>query len=313
MPRGLWRVALRAAQIALALALLALLWRVAGGEAALRSLASADPAWLAAALAALLAQTALSALRWQLTAAQLGIRLGTGEALREYFLAQVVNQSLPGGILGDAKRAVRARGHAGLLASGQAVLFERLAGQMGLFLCTALAVMATLAVPGGVTWPAWALWPVAAVVGMGLCLPGALYLLARTGGRIGRALRGLWQPMARALFARTVIARQLGLSLATTVCNLAAFGFCAQAVGHPIPPAAVAAIVPLILFTMLVPLTISGWGLREGAAVALFPLAGATASGGLAASVVFGLMLLLSSLPGLLVLLGRRFDPVNSR
>lgn len=101
------------------------------------------------------------------------------------------------------------------------------------------------------------------------------------------------------------------LSIATTLCNLAAFGFCAQAVGHGLPPAAIAAFVPLILLTMLVPLTISGWGLREGAAAALFPVAGASASGGLAASVVFGLVLILSTLPGLLVLLGRRMMPAQ--
>jgi len=54
-----------------------------------------------------------------------------------------------------------------------------------------------------------------------------------------------------------------------------------------------------------VPVTISGWGLREGAAVVLFPLAGSTASGGLATSVAFGLMLIVASLPGSLAVLGR--------
>jgi hypothetical protein len=53
---------------------------------------------------------------------------------------------------------------------------------------------------------------------------------------------------------------------------------------------------------MLIPLTISGWGVREGAAAALFPLAGTTASEGFAASVAFGLVLLVAVLPGLLTL-----------
>jgi hypothetical protein len=50
---------------------------------------------------------------------------------------------------------------------------------------------------------------------------------------------------------------------------------------------------------MLIPLSISGWGFREGAAAALLPLAGATASGGLASSVAFGLTFIAAVLPGL--------------
>jgi hypothetical protein len=48
-----------------------------------------------------------------------------------------------------------------------------------------------------------------------------------------------------------------------------------------------------------VPLTIGGWGLREGAAVALFPLAGATAAEGFAASASFGVVFLLTSVLGM--------------
>lgn len=95
---------------------------------------------------------------------------------------------------------------------------------------------------------------------------------------------------------------QIVLSAGTTLCNLAAFAFCARAVGVVLPPVVILALVPLILFTMLIPLTISGWGVREGAAAALFPLAGATASEGFAASVAFGLVLLVAVLPGLLTL-----------
>lgn len=304
---------LRAGQIALAAALLALVWHLVGGREALRSLASADAAWLAAAFAALILQTALSALRWQLTAGQLGIRLETPDALREYFLGQLVNQSLPGGVLGDARRAIRSRGDAGLLASGQAVIFERLAGQAGLFLCAAVAFALTFAVPGGVSWPAWLALPVAALLAAALGLPFALHAARRLGGRVGRTIEALWRPMITALAARDVIWRQVALSLATAACNLAAFAFCAEAVGHGLPPAAVAAFVPLVLMTMLVPLTISGWGLREGAAAALFPLAGSTASGGLAASVVFGLTMILAALPGILVLLRQRLTPLGTR
>jgi uncharacterized membrane protein YbhN (UPF0104 family) len=303
---------LRAGQIVLAVALLALLWRVAGGGDAVSSLAAAQWGWLAAAVAILTLQTGLSALRWKLTAGRLGIRLATREALREYYLAQAVNVSVPGGVVGDAGRAVRSRAQAGLLAAGQAVLFERLAGQAGLFAIMALSFAVTLAWPGGVAWPTWLLVPVAAFIAAGLCLPLCVHLSARVRGRMGEMLRGTRHAIRMSLLARPVIVPQIALSLATAICNLAAFGVCAVAVGHGLGPAAIAAFGPIILLTMLVPVTISGWGLREGAAVVLFPLAGGTASGGLAASVAFGLMLIAASLPGAVAVLGgARREPVD--
>ncbi len=52
-------------------------------------------------------QTLLSAWRWRLTARQLGLRIAPSQSVREYYLAQIVNQSLPGGMAGDVGRAER--------------------------------------------------------------------------------------------------------------------------------------------------------------------------------------------------------------
>ena len=74
---------------------------------------------------------------------------------------------------------------------------------------------------------------------------------------------------------------------------------------------AVLTLVPLVLLTMLIPITISGWGLREGAAAALLPVAGAAASASLAASVTFGLVALVAVLPGAAVVWLRSHDAVS--
>jgi uncharacterized membrane protein YbhN (UPF0104 family) len=289
-------------QLAVAVALLALLWHAADGPAAARSLAKADWSWLVLAVAALTLQTVLSALRWRLTAGQLGITFGAGHAIREYYLAQVVNQSLPGGMIGDAGRAYRARAQAGLLASGQAVVIERLAGQIAMFLTMAGAFLATSLVPQGFDWPRWLAVPVAALVLGGLALPVALWAATHIRGAAGRGASSVCRVLGKALTDRRVLPGQIGLSIGTTLCNLFAFGFCARAVGVDLSVMAVAALVPLILFTMLIPISISGWGLREGAAAALLPLAGASASDGLASSVAFGLAFIVAVLPGLIFL-----------
>jgi uncharacterized membrane protein YbhN (UPF0104 family) len=297
----------RVLQILVAAGLLALLWRAADGPSALRSLAAADWRWLGLAFLALSLQTVLSALRWRLTARQLGIALRVGTAVREYYISQIVNQSLPGGMIGDAGRAVRSRGPAGLMAAGQAVVFERLAGQIAMFavLCGAFAV--TLLAPGGLEWPRWLAMPVALLLAAGLCAPLVVYLAAWLPGAAGRGVRSFRCALHVALTSRAALPGQLALSIGTTLCNLSAFAFCARAVGLDLGLGAVTALVPLILFTMLIPVSISGWGLREGAAAALLPLAGASASDGLAASVAFGLSFVVAVLPGaLLIWLGPR-------
>lgn len=294
LPRWAWTLL----QLGITLALLAVLWQAADGRAALAALAGAKPLWLALAVAALTAQTLLAALRWQVTAAQLGLHLRPVRAIREYYLAQIVNQALPGGVLGDAGRAYRARAEAGLWASGQSVIFERLAGQCALFATLAVAFAATWAVPGGLDWPAW----LAGAVGGCLALGGALALGAALAARRTSALGRVLRRLAHALAARNVLPRQIALSLGTTLCNLAAFAFCARAVGLTLPLPAIAALVPLILLAMLIPLAISGWGLREGTAAALLPLAGASASDALASSVAFGLAFFAATVPGLALL-----------
>ena len=93
-------------QLLLAVGLLVLVWRLVEGEQVLEMLGSADPSWLIASLAVISIQTVLSALRWRLTAGQLGLSFSRGTALREYYLAQIANQALPGGILGRRRQSV---------------------------------------------------------------------------------------------------------------------------------------------------------------------------------------------------------------
>jgi uncharacterized membrane protein YbhN (UPF0104 family) len=289
-------------QTAATIGLLAFLWQIADGPETARILTTAEPVWLLAGFLALTIQTVLSALRWQLTAAQLGIKLPQMHALREYYLAQLVNQAVPGGIVGDAARAVRSRDQVGLIASGQAVVFERLAGQIAMFVTMAVAFLATLLAPGGFEWPAWLVPPILLVILAGTLTPFAWFVATQLPGRVGVIIKKQWLTLAKALTGRNVLLRQIALSLGTVFCNLAAFAFCAQAVGVALQPIIVLALVPLILFTMLVPITISGWGVREGAAAALLPLAGVSASQGFAASIAFGLVLFVAVLPGFLVL-----------
>jgi len=314
-PRLGRRALVVAAQALVTIGLLALLWQVADGSDALEALASANPAWMLVALAALTLHTVLAAERWRLTAGSLGLPLRRGHALREYYLAQLVNSTVPGGVVGDAGRAVRSREQAGLAVAAQAVVVERFAGQVALLATMAIAVTVTTLAPGGLDWPAWMLGLAATVTLASLALVGLLLAARWLPGRVGPRVAELSRTAAVALVGRRVWLPQLALSAGTTACILIAFWASAAAIGLSLPFAAVVTLVPLILLTMLVPITISGWGLREGAAAALLPLAGATASASLAASIVFGLLGLVAVPPGLLGVWARprRGAPLASR
>lgn len=301
---------MQAFRLVVTLSILLLLWQSFDGAAAMALVLSADPLWLLGALAALTAQTVLSAMRWRLTARQLGQFFPVGHALREYYLSLLVNQSLPGGVLGDASRAVRARHAAGLKSAGQAVVFERLAGQLMLYLVTVMAVGYVWITSTEPALPDWVLRMVGLAALAMLLAAFCLRYVLRGTTAAARQLRDWTAAFASAVLARGVLPQQAALSLGTTILNLLAFAFCAQATGTTLPVAGVMVIVPLILFTMLIPVSVSGWGLREGAAAALFPVIGATATAGFAASVAFGLMFLVSALPGVpLLLLRSKPDP----
>jgi hypothetical protein len=81
----------------------------------------------------------------------------------------------------------------------------------------------------------------------------------------------------------------------------------ARAAGVSAPPLQMLPLALLAMLGMVVP-GIAGWGPREGATAWVFGAAGLGADQGVATAVVYGVMALVASLPGALVLLGGRFD-----
>jgi len=123
------------------------------------------------------------------TLAVLGLALywsGPGDdGVREYYLAQFINTVLPGGVIGDAGRAIRAKDRADLKRAAQSVIAERVMGQLAMVLIMAVGFGLALSLPGGFAWPAATPVIVAAAWVLGL---GALIIMARV-----TALRS-WPP-----------------------------------------------------------------------------------------------------------------------
>ncbi|WP_135507135.1 lysylphosphatidylglycerol synthase transmembrane domain-containing protein [Roseovarius aestuariivivens] len=265
-----------------------LLWWI-GPDEVLRHLVQAQPGWLAAGAVGLLLSTLSMARRWQLTAQKLGLELSYLHALREYYLSQIVNSVLPGGVLGDLSRALRLRDKADFRRAGYSVMAERLIGQIAMFSITATGLLGAFLWPGGLDWPIsfFVVPPI---------LIAFSVILFRTFGATPEAIEFL-DLFANLLRNRTILLHAFGAT-ALLIFSLYA---CARATGTIVPPEAWFTILPMILCAMVIPLSVAGWGWREGTAATLMPMIGAAPGAGVALGLCYGALMLLVTLPGLVL------------
>ena len=276
--------------------LVAVAWLLDVGHVAAR-LAHMRASWVLLALGISVPQVALSAYRWRFTADRLGIHLPFKDALREYYLATFLNQVLPGGVMGDVSRAWR---HA-RIQTGPAirvVILERASGQV---VMVGAAVLSLLVLPR--TFGVDPRLAMGAAIASGAIVVGVLYA-RRERARSTEGLMGsLWRDVHAALLARESIATQLAVSTLVVGSYIAMYVVAARAVGVVTPTSILVPLVAPVLMSMLVPASIAGWGVREATAAGLWSLVGLTAEDGVAISAAYGLLVLLSSLPGALFLL----------
>ena len=72
-----------------------------------------------------------------------------------------------------------------------------------------------------------------------------------------------------------------------------------QSVGLDYSVLTMAVIVPPVVLLTLIPVSLAGWGIREGAMIGLFGLIGAAQANVLSMSIIYGIILIIASLPGL--------------
>lgn len=293
--RNSWRLGLR---LLFSIGMLAaLLWWLQP-EVLSAAVNVAAPGWLVLGLLISVPQVLVSAWRWRLTAQQMGLSLRMKHAFREYYLATFLNQVLPGGIAGDMGRAWRhAGGAADRRRAWHAVFIERASGQLALVVIGGAAILVSPPLQQGfmrlsnVSDGAASMW---------LALPVVLFAVG--GWWLRAALRMLWGDISQALLTRAVFPQQFVSSMFVVASYVAVYFCCAQALALADPISLVLPLIPLVLLAMALPLSVAGWGLREGAAAIVWLLAGLPPEQGVAISVLYGLTVLVSSLPGAFVL-----------
>jgi hypothetical protein len=163
----------------------------------------------------------------------------------------------------------------------------------------------TLTAIASVLWLPWAPLSVRstiAVLGLGVLGVGLTWL-SRRGEAAPESIAGrLWSDTHRAVFSPGALGPQVGSAILVVGSYVVVFMVAGRAVGAPTSTATMLPLVAPVLMTMLVPVTVAGWGIREAAATALWGIAGLAPEDGAAISVTYGLIVLVASAPGLIAL-----------
>lgn len=289
-------------KVGVSLACLYAVWRLFAPANWAGMLAGADMVLVAGALGMLtLGQIASGLRHWAILRA-LNRRIPAPEVVGMAFTGTLFNQILPSGLGGDVIRALHFRTRCGWRRSIGGVAIDRAAG-LGFNLATVLLLMPVylaLPLPPGLKLLV-ALLAAAPVAGLAVVL-----MLARS--RRARALlpRMLRPALIGVLYVRRLLAPRRFALLALPLLGgllpyVACFGLLGESLGADLPWVDYLAVVPLVFVAQQFPLSIGGWGVREGAAAMLFPIVGMDAGTALLASGLFGAALVVTSAPGLVL------------
>ena len=266
---------------------------------------------LASAITITLVTTACCAWRWTVVASGLDVNIRLRDAFTAYYRSQLLNLTLPTGVLGDVHRAVRHGQDVGALGRGvRSVVWERALGQGVQVVLTVglLLVLPSQVRPGALT--------VAAVLVVVLVGAGALLVRATPGpdgGPLSRAGGAVGDELRRILMTRRAWPAIAVSSTVVVMGHVAVFLIAMRAAGVEASAGQQLSLALVVLLAAAVPASAAGWGPREGAAAWAFSAAGLGAETGVTVAALFGVMSLVAVLPGVLVLVaGRRRPPVRA-
>lgn len=304
--RNIWTL-VRLAGGAAILAVLA--WRVGAGP--LVDGLRLTTGWpLLAALAITSLTTLCCAWRWRLVAGGLGIEVPLRTAVAAYYRSQFLNATLPGGVVGDVHRAVRHGRDVGDVGrSLRAVAWERSSG-------FAVHLMLTVVVLCLLPWTAGSLQllvalPIAVVAGIAV----VAVLLRLDPRRLpARIARGFTTDLRDAVLAPRAWPGILLASAVAVLGHATVFMIAVRATGAHVSPARLLPLALVVLMASALPTNIAGWGPREGAAAWALGWVGLSPAEGVTVAVVYGVLALIATLPGaLVVILGRRRTRPDTR
>ena len=302
-------------RLAVTLGTFALVIAWAGPVDVLRAFVDVAWVWLFLRIIPYAAGIWLQAWRWGLFLRLEGVRTNVGRLFRRSWMARFFAYALPGSLGNDAFRIIESRDVANSrLAVARSVILDRVVGLLSLAAYLSLA---------GLLWSLHLAWPVLqwlSLVGFACALTGLSALASpATGnfmrrlaghlrdGRVKRFLEDLAESMTDLAGQRGVLVLAVLATLLfnATYASGSWFGF--MALGVEIAPWVVISLVPLVHLVTILPISVNGLGVREGAFVVLFTAVGLVPAQAAAVAILLQVTgTIMSSFGGVLYLLERR-------
>ena len=289
------------ARIAITAGLLTLIGLKIDWDAVADAISGAGWGWFVLAVLAIVASFVLGARRWSWLLAAADVLATRLRSLRAYFIGAFANNLLPTGFGGDLVRAVIvAEPGPPLARSLTSVLVDRLSALGCLVLVGWLGIALD---PGAV--PA-RLVGLLAIVSAIAVTAGAFAIGLLRHGRIGRFLPERLRPWAsevavvlRAYLAdAALLARVMAVGVAFQALIVISLWLLARTIGVSLPLALLAVVMPLVLIATLAPVTLGGFGVREGAFVTLLGEVGVSSGEATVISLLSVAAMAIASLPG---------------
>ena len=252
------------------------------------------------ALAIMTIEVLIANVRWQVILNQLGIIMPYFLALRYLWIGVFFNQALPSSVGGDAVRTYYLCKHEncsiGVATIG--VLLDRVVGMFGLV----VLIIATTPLLFGLVVDPVVKWGLVAVMIGSLSVIIVSMLLDLIPNKLShwKIVQGL---SAFSYKGRKIIFSYHGLmsillSLLIHLIFIFAVWLLAIGMGLNISLFGMLLVVPITNLLMALPISIAGWGVREGVMIAGLGYLNVSAEAAFALSILYGILMLVVSLPG---------------
>jgi len=241
-------------------------------------------------------QYLLSAWRWYIIAYNTDSKIIYKDAVRYYYISGFLNNILPTGIMGDIYRTMNIKVNnqttTNFLKSFQSVVFERLSGQITLVI--------TFIVSLGIFFLINQKHEAFGYVLLFIIISLLTTKLFFTSNQENKYIINFKQ-----IFSGRFFYKHFFLSLIIVLTYITTYIICAFSLNLDIDIISFFVFAPIILFSMTLPVSIGGWGIRESTALVISFLLGLSVSSSVTVAIVYGLTNLICSLPGIYFLMNR--------
>lgn len=286
-------------KIIVSVVLMALLLKISDPKKVFGTISGSDPLMLFAAFMFLLFGTLIAAYRWYRVMSVLNFTGNLAFYLKSYFMGVFLNQLLPSSIGGDAYRVISVVGQGYRKRDAfLGVLIDRGLGIVGIFIVN---IVFNNMLPG--LLPDAIYNTLNIISGLGIVGFAAFVFLHKLKfldeNKIFSFVSSLSSDLYKTLNSPMRFLSQFCLTVSVHILSFIGVYFIALSIGVNLSATVFMVIIPPVVLLTIIPISLAGWGIREGAMAGLMAFAGVSQELSVSISIIWGLMFVVQGAVGL--------------